>query len=35
VELFVVGSHVFGHGDPGRRVQELLKAAQGAMMQSA
>jgi ribulose-phosphate 3-epimerase len=35
VELFVVGSHVFGHGDPGRHVQELLKAAQGAMMQSA
>lgn len=35
VELFVVGSHVFGHGDPGRHVQELLKAAQSAMMQSA
>ena len=35
VELFVAGSHVFGKGDPGRNVQELLKAAQGAMMQTA
>jgi len=31
VEIFVAGSHVFGHGDPGRRVQELLRAAQDAV----
>ncbi len=35
VELFVAGSHVFGKGDPARNVESLLKAAQGAMLQSA
>jgi ribulose-phosphate 3-epimerase len=35
VELFVAGSHIFGKGDPGRNVQELLKAAQDAVMQTA
>jgi ribulose-phosphate 3-epimerase len=35
VELFVAGSHVFGKGDPGKNVQDLLKAAQGAVMQTA
>ncbi len=35
VELFVAGSHIYGKGDAGRNVQELLKAAQGAMMQTA
>ena len=35
VEIFVAGSHVFGKGDPGRNVQDLLKAAQDAVMQTA
>jgi ribulose-phosphate 3-epimerase len=33
VELFVAGSHVFGSGDPARRVEELLRAAQDAVLQ--
>ncbi len=32
VEIFVAGSHVFGHGDPGRNVAALLKAAQEATL---
>ncbi len=32
VEIFVAGSHVFGHGDPGRNVATLLKAAQEATL---
>ncbi len=35
VEIFVAGSHVFGKSDPASRVQELLKAAQEAMLQRA
>jgi ribulose-phosphate 3-epimerase len=35
VELFVAGSHVFGHGDIGHRVQELLKTANDAIAQHA
>jgi ribulose-phosphate 3-epimerase len=35
VEIFVAGSHVFGHGDPGQRVQELLRAGQDAVAQHA
>jgi ribulose-phosphate 3-epimerase len=32
VEIFVAGSHVFGHGDPARKVEGLLKAAQEATL---
>jgi ribulose-phosphate 3-epimerase len=32
VEIFVAGSHVFGHGDPARNVEGLLKAANEATM---
>ena len=35
VEIFVAGSHVFGHSDPAGRVEGLLKAAQEAMLQRA
>ena len=31
-EIFVAGSHIFGHGDPGRNVEGLLKAANEATM---
>jgi len=31
-EVFVAGSHVFGHGDPGHNVAALLKAAQEASL---
>src|SRR5271157_300449 len=31
-EIFVAGSHVFGHGDPGRNVAALLKAAEEATL---
>jgi ribulose-phosphate 3-epimerase len=33
VELLVAGSHVFGRGDPARRVEELLRAAHDALLQ--
>jgi ribulose-phosphate 3-epimerase len=32
VEIFVAGSYVFGHGDPARKVEALLKAAQEATL---
>ena len=32
VEIFVAGSYVFGHGDPARKVEGLLKAAQEATL---
>ena len=32
VEIFVAGSHVFGRGDPARKVEGLLKAAQEATL---
>ncbi len=32
VEIFVAGSHVFGHGDPARKVEGLLRAAQEATL---
>ena len=35
VEIFVAGSHVFGKGDPAHHVEGLLRAAQGAMLQTA
>jgi ribulose-phosphate 3-epimerase len=31
-EIMVAGSHVFGHGDPARNVEALLKAAQEATL---
>ena len=32
VEIFVAGSHVFGHGDPASKVEGLLRAAQEATL---
>jgi len=34
-EIFVAGSHIFGHGDPGRKVEGLLRAANEATLQRA
>jgi ribulose-phosphate 3-epimerase len=34
-EILVAGSHVFGHGDPARNVEALLRAGEEALMQRA
>jgi ribulose-phosphate 3-epimerase len=34
-QILVAGSHVFGHGDPARNVEELQKAAEEALLQRA
>ncbi len=35
VEIMVAGSHVFGHGDPARNVQDLQRAGEEALLQRA